>query len=177
MEKIKTFFNHNYKPVCKIFNLYWKTYGGWKSVFCSLYFHLSILLTIIILWANRYDESFLREWMGYILSTSPNLIGISLTGMTVFLAIGDDKFKAAIRGESPSGKSSPMMVFIASFTHFVLLQTFSLINAVIGRACLLNCSLYKIFSVLIFVYALLTVISTVMAIYRIAMIYDSAKVK
>lgn len=171
-ERICEFFS-GYKSIYKIFQSYWRNYGGISAVLSSLYFHISIFMTFIILNSNKDNINFLDKWMDSIISISPSLIGISLTGMAVFLAIGDDDFKNLIRGEGEKGDRSPMMSLIATFTHFVLLQAFSVINAVFGKACGLDVLLYKAFSVWLFTYALVTIIAAIMAVYRVAKWYDS----
>lgn len=159
--------------ICSI-KSYWKSYGGSRGFFTSPYLHVSILLTILILKSNSSNLLFVKEWIQLILSVSPSLLGLSLAGFSVFLGIGDDVFKGIIRGPDQDGTPSPMMVFVASFTHFVLLHALVLLTAVIGKNCLINSVLYKVFSVWLFTYALVSVVATIFAIYTIAESYDAA---
>ncbi|HDV1994505.1 TPA: hypothetical protein RHX29_004600, partial [Escherichia coli] len=68
----------------------------------------------------------------------PNLLGFSLGGFAMWIAIGDEAFKKIITGdeESENGEVeySPYMSVNATFVHFILLQLLTIITALVTKA-------------------------------------------
>ena len=114
-----------------ILSVYWLAYGGWRAVFASPFFGLSVVLLLL---TARYWYA--DTWWEQTLSVMPNLLGFTLGGFAVFLGFGDEKFKSLIAGEDGGtpGESSPYMEVCSAFLHFVLIQVLSLIAAVIAKA-------------------------------------------
>jgi len=176
-----------YSGLKKIFSRYWKAYGGWSAVFKSPYFHLSILLTCLShsIWINP-------NWVEIPISVLPNIIGFSLGGYAIWLALGDDKFRASISIKSKEDKESPFMVVNSTFVHFIVLQIVSLLIALAYKAApiqslpdavkqwlarqieSIEAYVYAVqiftgaLGYLIFVYAIMSALAATMAIYRIA---------
>ena len=164
---------------------YWKAYGGWKAVLSSVYFWVAVLLTALL-----YPQWTKAGWWGDVLSIMPSVLGFSLGGFAMWVAIGDEKFKSLIAGENEDGKASPFMEVNATFAHFILLQLASIILALIAKAydmpipnthwlhTLLGRGLNSItivsysFSYFIFLYALLTAFAAVLALFRVSSWYD-----
>ncbi|CPR67045.1 Uncharacterised protein [Salmonella enterica subsp. enterica serovar Bovismorbificans] len=67
---------------------YWKIYGGAGAVFKSRYFWCAFLMTVIL-----YPSWSHQGWWNDILSLMPNLLGFSLGGFAMWIAIGDEAFK------------------------------------------------------------------------------------
>lgn len=114
-----------------ILSVYWQAYGGWRAIYASPFFFLSIVLLVLTV---RFW--FVDQWWDQTLSVMPNLLGFTLGGFAVFLGFGDEKFKSLIAGQDGAtpGESSPYMEVCSAFLHFVLIQVFALIAAVIAKA-------------------------------------------
>src|SRR5690554_7741499 len=93
--------NGQYVGVRKLFARYWIAYGGFKSIVGSPYMHASLFITLISsgIWL-KYD------WVEIPISVLPNIIGFSLGGYAIWLALGDDKFRASISGKTKDGGRS-----------------------------------------------------------------------
>ncbi len=170
-----------------IISRYWSAYGGFSALFSSAYFYLAIALSAFMFpaWLNN-------PWHELVLSVIPNILGFSLGGYALLVAIGDESFRALISGEV-DGETSPYMEINASFVHFILMQFFSLMCALISSAYYfeLNRSsfVYKFiqeselslntivntlnyFGYTIFIYALLTAVAATLSILRVSSWYD-----
>lgn len=164
---------------------YWKAYGGLKAVLTSIYFWGAVLLTALL-----YPQWTKAGWWGDVLSIMPSVLGFSLGGFAMWVAIGDEKFKTLIAG-SDDGRPSPFMEVNATFVHFILLQLVSILLAVVSKAYDIALPtthwLYVIwgdnlgtvarafycFSYFLFVYALLTAFAAVLALFRVSSWYDA----
>ncbi|NVJ65985.1 MAG: hypothetical protein HWE16_05805 [Gammaproteobacteria bacterium] len=169
----------------KIFSRYWSIYGGWKALLKSRYFQSSILITFLLFphWSKA-------GWWNDILSIMPSLLGFSLGGYAMWMAIGDDDFRKLISGESKSGKPSPYMDVNAAFVHFILLQLISIVLALFVKAYYFElskdswvyenlaeyiyiASYFVYFLVyLIFIYALASTFAATLALFRVSSWYD-----
>lgn len=176
-----------YKRALKLFKRYWVAYGGLKAVTLSPYFHLSLLITII-----SYGSWINPNWVDTPISVLPNVIGFSLGGYAIWLALGDEKFRYTISGKSKDGSDSPFIKVNATFVHFIILQVISLLFALIVKSKPLYNSpldwqhyalniapwLYDFSNIahivasfvgyLLFIYAILSALAATMAIFRIA---------
>ncbi|HCI2984600.1 TPA: hypothetical protein NOU94_004375, partial [Salmonella enterica] len=76
---------------------YWKIYGGAGAVFKSRYFWCAFFMTVIL-----YPSWSHQGWWNDILSLMPNLLGFSLGGFAMWIAIGDEAFKKIITGDEES---------------------------------------------------------------------------
>jgi hypothetical protein len=179
--------NNQYSGLRKIFRRYWNAYGGWRSVFLSPYLHFSFLFSIVAhgAWMNS-------NWYNLPISVLPSLIGFSLGGYAIWLALGDDKFRASISGKGVDGKESPFIKVNATFVHFISLQIFALIfalgaqsqpvhNIPLGwKKVILDANPYlsevsvalmhvaSFLGYFLFIYAILSALAATMAIFRIA---------
>jgi hypothetical protein len=172
-----------------ILRRYWKAYGGFKALFTSYYLYMAITLTVIM--APAWLES---AWYDTVLSVMPNVLGFSLGGYALLIAIGDENFRSLISGEDEDGVTSPYMEVNASFVHFILMQILALILALIANAYAVplteNAALIawikganfpiegslKVLAFLgyfVFLYALLTAIAATLSILRVSSWYDA----
>lgn len=108
---------------------YWSLYGGLKVLLASPYFHISLIITILLwpLWIKG-------GWWDIVLDILPNLIGFTLGGYAILIAFGDDDFRALISGKLSRKDGSPFMGLNTTFVHFIVVQILSLIVALIGKA-------------------------------------------
>lgn len=161
------------------FKEYWLAYGGWYALFSSRYFWVAVCLTFVMYNSWYPIES---QWFEQVIAVIPSVLGFTLGGFAMWVAIGDERFKSLIAGADEDDEISPYMEVNATFTHFVLLQLFSLILAIIANSysefvvsnpyILIGARLYSFFSYMIFIYALLTAIAAVLAILKVAKWYD-----
>ncbi|APE03101.1 hypothetical protein BM526_15345 [Alteromonas mediterranea] len=120
----------------------------------------------------------------------PNLLGFSLGGYAMWIAIGDDNFRKLISGEDEDGEPSPYMEVNAAFVHFIILQILSMVLALIAKSYYFTLSpnhyLIEKFgdylviaslvgygiSYFIFIYALLSALAATLALLRVSSWYD-----
>ncbi|HBQ2523818.1 hypothetical protein H8J53_22010 [Klebsiella quasipneumoniae] len=163
---------------------YWRMYGGWRALCKSCYFRMSVVMTIIL-----YPTWSHVGWWNDILSLMPNLLGFSLGGFAMWIAIGDDNFRELISG-SEENKTSPYMEVNAAFVHFIFLQILSILIGLIAKSyCVVLLGKFfflkqyeliyiiclKVVSGLgyfIFVYAIFSALAAVFAIFRVSKWYD-----
>ena len=171
-----------------ILGRYWKAYGGFKALFTSAYLYLAIVASLLMApaWINN-------SWHELVLSVMPSVLGFSLGGYALLLAIGDENFRALISGEDEDGETSPYMEVNAAFVHFILMQLLSLLCALFASAYNFEidpngriASLIKLYNFPIdhlvltwnfigytlFIYALLTAFAATLAILRVSSWYD-----
>ena len=169
-----------------VFQRYWQTYGGFSALIKSPYLWISIAITALL-----FPHWSLTNWWDDVLSIMPNLLGFSLGGYAMWIAIGDDNFRKLISGEDEDGTASPYMEVNAAFVHFIILQILSMLLALTAKAysfpvsannpiVILLGDYYKLaclvgygFSYLIFIYALLSALAATLALLRVSSWYDS----
>lgn len=168
-----------YRGVADIFRLYWKHYGGAKEVVCSPYLHSAAVLTAL-LWRLWVEPG----WWSIPLSVMPSILGFSLGGYAIWLAIGDERFRTILYGAGPDA-GSPFMAVNASFVHFIVLQFAAILAALIFSAWPVsdeaNVAAYTKAlwggGFLLFVYALTSALAATMAIFRVASWYERFQTK
>lgn len=164
---------------------YWKAYGGFRALIKSPYLLLSVIISALL-----YPHWSEPMWWDDVLSIMPNLLGFSLGGYAMWIAIGDDDFRQLISGEDADGKTSPYMEMNAAFVHFILLQLLSIILALITKAYYFPlpqghyileflggyfsyvCIAGYFLAYLVFIYALLSAFAATLALLRVSSWYD-----
>lgn len=135
MSKDREGFGSAYIAALELACRYVRAYGGIWAMVRSPYLHLSVLLTALSF--NFWTQP---GWWERPIAVLPNLLGFSLGGFAVWLASGDDKFRAALAGRvakvengevKQEDKHSPYLAVSATFTHFVVVQVFGLLYALI----------------------------------------------
>lgn len=167
---------------------YWRTYGGFAALFSSAYFYIAIILSALMApaWIGN-------PWHEIVLSVMPNVLGFSLGGYALLVAIGDENFRALISGEDEEGEASPYMEVNAAFVHFIMMQLLSLICALFSSAYYFkldqNGKVAEVVNELgipleelvlmgnfigytMFIYALLTAVAATLSIFRVSSWYD-----
>lgn len=111
----------------KSFSTYLRIYGGWRALCSSAYLAIAIVMTALCfpLWTNP-------GWWDDVLSVSPSVLGFSLGGYAILLAFGSDDFRTLSAGELDN-KPSPWMELSAAFVHFIVIQLFGLVLALIAK--------------------------------------------
>jgi hypothetical protein len=172
--------------------LYWTCYGGWGALFRSIYFRVSLIAPFFLSPYWVYNA-----WWNEIPNLLPSMLGVTIGGYAIFIAVGDPKFlkilakagKASIEGKSVLLRSS------ASFVHFVVFQIISIfiwlilnavysdsvnmhayefvkIHANVGVCCKFLIFMLHYFGFAIFVYSILCVLALVMNVFRVIYWFD-----
>ncbi|MGE4501977.1 MAG: hypothetical protein AB7D03_03805 [Thiomicrospira sp.] len=164
-----------YKGIYGELKGYWIGYGGFKALIASPFLHLAILIT-----ALSYPLWFNQSWWDSVISTIPGLLGFTLGGYAIWLAIGDEKFKSLISG-STEERLSPFIRLNYAFLHFVLVQVTALIFALTlkGLSAWGDCWNDSVviatgaFGYFLYIYAILCAFAAVLAILRYSRWYDT----
>lgn len=163
---------------------YWRAYGGPKALLTSRYFHAAILVSLALTpyWSRN-------PWWEQVFSIMPSVLGFSLGGYAMWIAVGDEDFRKLISG-SPKGQVSPFMSVNAAFVHFILLQVLSIFLALfaVGYQGVFDGSpLVKIFwgdylhylylsysavAYLVFIYAIFSAIAATLQLLQVSSWYD-----
>lgn len=163
-----------YAGVRSIFQKYWNYYGGTHALVRSPYVHASLLMTLLL--APAWVQA---GWWKTPLSIMPNVLGFSLGGYAIWLALGDEKFRQLISGGSEE-KASPFLELNSAFVHFIILQIITIFVALANDAYFSEnrpdaswVLLIWFPSYLVFIYALMSALAATMAIFRAATWYDT----
>jgi hypothetical protein len=166
----------NYLSIVASFSGYWHAYGGIAALLRSPYLHLAVALSFMLvpLWKTP-------GWWDIVISTAPSILGFSLAGYAIWLALGDSEFRSILAMQDPDHPSwpTPFMEVNATFFHFLLLQVVSLVFALFLKAYLDEkqpmswCELFfSWIGFTVFVYALLCVLAATLAVLRSAHWYQ-----
>ncbi len=156
-------------------DIYTDGYGGFSKIFSSFYFIFSIFLTIFMCgeWINNCS------WIDNVKTIIPALLGFSLAAYTLLSTFGEDDFRRLISQRRKNQTTETLyMQANAAFVHFIIIQLLSLFLALIGKTVINIMPTYGIMifsgiSTLIFAYALLLCLATIINIYRIARVYQA----
>jgi hypothetical protein len=173
------------KKVDSVFRIYWRSYGGSAALIRSPFLWAAVFITGLL-----YPKWSQPLWWNDVLSIMPNMLGFTLGGYAMWMAIGDDKFRTLISGERPSGTPSPYMTVNALFVHFILLQITAILLALVAQAYdfplppdsvfrnALDGSFYTLVSIgsflsyFVFIYAILSALAATLALLRVSRWYD-----
>jgi len=164
---------------------YWRIYGGWSALIRSRYFHVAIVVSLLLypLWSTHL-------WWQDVLQVVPSLLGFSLGGYAMWLAVGSEDFRRFISGDNDDGGSSPVISINATFVHFIFVQLLSLLIAFVGKAYYFElaadslvrkilgpalewvCLVGSYLGFTLFIYALFTAWAATLAIFRASRWYD-----
>ncbi|MDX4947173.1 hypothetical protein [Providencia manganoxydans] len=160
----------------EIIRKYWSIYGGFSALFKSGYFWWAICITGILFPAWLH-----AGWWNDVLSLLPNLLGFSLGGFAILLAVGDDGFKKLIAG-SENSESSPYMDACTAFVHFIFLQIIAILLSLIAKnyysvipACIPKEILILLSAIgyFFFIYSIFCAMAAVFAVFRVADWFDA----
>lgn len=167
----------SYVGIKNIFARYWTAYGGLSALLLSPYLHTAIILSVAMfpLWMKP-------GWWDIAISVAPSVLGFSLAGYAIWLALGDEKFRRIISETDVNDPKdiSPFMEVNAAFVHFMLLQVLSLIVALLikahmGDIVVLGFAAKSLSAVgfCLFIYSLLCVLAATFAILRVSSWYEA----
>lgn len=106
---------------------YWRAYGGIKAIVGSPYFHVSIIITILMpkIWLiNKEGDA---PWVEFAKSIVPSMAAFSLGAMAIIFTVSSGEFFDIIR-KKRSGDSYYVKL-MASFVHFIVLQIMTIFGA------------------------------------------------
>ncbi|ENW95995.1 hypothetical protein [Acinetobacter sp. NIPH 298] len=111
---------------------YWTAYGGWRALLSSPYLWCAFLGTFFC-----YSFWTKEDFLILALSALPSLLGFSLGGYAVWLAIGDQRLKKMLSEHTQKQSAdtpSDFMKVNATFVHFIILQIISLVYLIFLKA-------------------------------------------
>ncbi|WP_418358374.1 hypothetical protein ACNH6B_04985 [Shewanella basaltis] len=168
-----------------IISVYWRSYGGFKALINSPFVKISLVLTFLLFphWSKP-------EWWNDVLSIMPNLLGFSLGGYAMWMAIGDDEFRKLISGEDDDGEPSPYMEVNAAFVHFIFLQIIAILLAIFAKAYYFRIPsthwladfialgiIFYFICYFVFIYALASAVAATLALLQVSSWYDLKQTK
>lgn len=102
---------------------YWRAYGGRRAITRSPYFIISVTLGMFCI-----PWSLSEPWWEKVIDIVPNMLGFTLGGYALLLALGSETFQKLI---AKAGDDEPVLRSIsASFVHFILVQSFALVFSI-----------------------------------------------
>lgn len=114
--------------VGKALSLIWKNYGSCKALLSSPFLHFSAFLTLASVgaWVSK-------DWWNTGMSVIPGLLGFSVATFAVFVAIGDEKFRATLAsgGEKPAGA---LLGIYSSFLVLIGVQVVALLYSMFASS-------------------------------------------
>ena len=129
-----------YKGVGEIWRRYWSAYGGSKAFVASPYLHAAVVLTVVMhgAWSKG-------GWWDTVLAVVPSVLGFSLGGYAIWLAFGDARFTALLKGTATnrpktgasSSEESVQSTYLrmnATFVHFIVVQIASIVVALFAKS-------------------------------------------
>lgn len=181
-----------YKGIASIFRRYWEAYGGLRSLCRSPYLHLAVVLLALTfkVWVEPTCQAggSCVGWWDQSLSTLPNLLGFTLGGFAIFIGFSDEKFRQQLvdPGSDPTAPSDYLQL-CATFVHFILVQVFALLFAIVAKAWWFYAEWMEPVRDLLpwmnmaagavgyglFLYAITSVLAATMHVFRIANMYQA----
>lgn len=181
----------SYRDVFNSFKSLSKFYGGFFSILISPYFHVSIVITLFC-----YGFWTKPNWWETVFQVSPNILGFVLGGYAILLSFGNKKFIELIGNRDKKNKISSLQQISGKFTHFIIMQFFATIFAILAKslytephplfinlcnslsldfACIneILLILFWGFSFLIFIYSLSLSVATTFVLLVLIDIFDS----
>ena len=152
----------------KSLSLYWIAYGGKEKLLNSLYLWIAIILGILI---SLFRDSE-WEWQNDVLTIIPSILGFTLGGYAILVGFGDTNFFNIICGKKENEKASLYMRVNSSFLHFIIVQFLSLFYTIIMRALKPEFFILNTIGIILFLYALLTIVSTSFSVLHLANWFD-----
>jgi len=146
---------------------YWELYGGWRALAASPYAHLSVVFGIVT--QCRHSKAF--DPAAATLSVIPNVLGFTVGALAIILAFSSsDFFTYLIDGGK---EKSLFMKTVANFVHFIVVQIFSILLAILCSAHPSN--ILKILTSIILTYAILTTLTTVIQLFQMATVFNASR--
>lgn len=126
--RIRKWWNSN--STRQLVGYWWAIRGGWRSFFLSNY-ALAAMLLMVPTWNTWLYDS----WWEQPIAVLPNVLGFSLGGYAILLALGDDGFRGVLAPKSSDPKkTTTYLKNSAIFLHFVLVQVLALLAGIIAKS-------------------------------------------
>lgn len=119
---------------------YWGDYGGLRALLRSTYLHAAVILSLISynVWRSPVCDAggTCSYWWDYGIGVLPNLLGFTLSGFSIFVAVGDERFRALLATPSKREprKRTVYGEVCAGFLHFIVIQVLALCVALLGKS-------------------------------------------
>ena len=153
--------------------LYWKTYGGLRSLLGSLYFYLAGIATFFII---RYGNC-CWNWAADTKQIISCTVGFSFAGYSLMLGMAGDKFIKIIKGQYDDGEQSPLMEVAGAFTHFFIVQCITLLFSIFSAAFSSISDIYcRSIGVFLLCYSILMLIATSLAALNFVSWYNDCDI-
>lgn len=168
---------------------YWKPYGGAKALLCSPYMWVAFIVSLI-----NYSFSQSENWIDTPLAILPNLLGFTLGGYSIWLALGNTSLNEILADKEESDEiPSEFMMVNASFVHFIFLQIICLFSLIFLKTTsiqstlifsFLGCnsnfiniilwfsSFFNWLTFFLFLYSILSMLGALFALLNIASVLD-----
>jgi hypothetical protein len=178
-----------YKGVHSAFRRYWSVYGGLPYVLGSPFCHAALLLTLLcgpFWWSG--------DWWEKSFAILPSLLGFSIAAFALLLAVGDDKFKAALGKERKGGAASTLNDLASKFFHFLLVQVIAIVFAflalgrpatwivanisafeastALGLVLLIGTKVFRFVGFFLLAYSVLAALAATLSLFRVATIFS-----
>ena len=156
-----------YKNPWESLTIYWETHGGLRAIVLSPYFHFSLIISLMLhgLWRQA-------GWTSYVFDIVPDMLGFTLGGYAIWLAIGDERYRSFLAQKREGQAQSAFLQMNARFAHFLLIQASALIIALLASYFQQSLALAFVgFTLLI--YAIAGAVALALAIFRYSRIYEA----
>ena len=183
MKKFLVDSKKNWNIISNIFRKYFLSYGGWRAVSTSPFLHMAVLISII-----NYQEWINGNWYKDVISTLPNIIGISISIYSIMFSLMNDRLKESLLKTNNHNQINNYEMVSTTFFHFILMQVLSLLSAIAYKSELiwhvirllqkcsidLNCifilfsGITSFFGYTLYLYSLTLIIAAAISIHRLA---------
>lgn len=148
------------------FSSYIEFYGPMKDLFYSPYFHISVLISlIVIVFAEETNK-----WTEYALGALPSILGFSIGGYALIATFGDQNFRKFL-AETTHDNKSILLIINGTFIHFILAQTTAILIAFFVKSTNILNNVVNFFAVIPFVYSITMCIAIAFSIMTISKWY------
>lgn len=175
-----------YGTFARILKRYLADYGGWTGLALSPFLHLGVLVSALSynIWSDP-------KWSDTVTSIIPNLLGFSLGTYALLFSLMSNRMKQALKALTNKAGIPYLHEINATFFHFIFVQTFALIWAVLMRSTVLwdvavkskasndvvsfiefGNKIAGFIGYTLLTYSLVLVIAASIAVYRLARIVD-----
>lgn len=177
-----------YRNVGEIAAFYWQLYGGWGALRSSPYLHLALLMTggtYPFWWPHPAPAGQSPpaaqpppaapppdQWFQLSLDILPSMLGFTLGGYAILLAVGDEGFRETISGEGTEGEPSPFINVNATFIHFIIIQALALMYAIVCKAWEADSGVIAAIGCCLLYYSILSGLAAGLSVFRLAKWFD-----
>lgn len=109
------------KSIFKVFTKYFRGYGGWRGLFSSPFFYISVFLTVLSnqMWLTSMSEE--PEWISLSRDMIPDLLGFSLGAYALLFSL-NERVRRAMSDVNNNRDVSYLDNVNSIFLHFIFVQ-------------------------------------------------------